>query len=87
MTATPITLTEKQLAESTYSEAIRVTEAYSIVLRKRRYATYLDPAERARLVDEAEVQLQAAERAEFAAWQQLEYLMKMAIKKPWTAGV
>jgi hypothetical protein len=80
-------ITEKLLADSTYQESVRVTEAYRIVLRKRKYATYLDPNERARLVDEAEGQLAAAERAEYAAWQQVEYHLKMAIKQPWASGV
>jgi hypothetical protein len=80
-------MNDRQLAEATYLESTRVTEAYHIVLNKRKYATYLDPAERARLVDEAEFQLAAAERAEYAAWQQLEHALKMAIKKPWTADL
>jgi len=82
-----VAITEKQLADSTYKEACQVTEAYRIVLRKRKYATYLDPNERARLVDEAEGQLAAAERSEYAAWQQVQYHYQMATKQPWTAGV
>jgi hypothetical protein len=78
--------TEKQLADNTYQEACRVTEAYQIVLRKRKYATYLDPNERARLVDEAEGQLAAAERREYAAWQQVEFHLKMALKQPWATA-
>lgn len=80
-------LTDTQLAEATYLEACRVTEAYRIVHRKRKYATYLDPAERERLVEESESQLAAAERREYAAWQQLEYHMKMALKQPWAAAI
>lgn len=78
-------MTEKQLAEATYQEACRVTEAYRIVHQKRKYATYLDPTERARLVEESQYQLEAAERREYAAWVQLEYHMKLALHQPWTA--
>jgi hypothetical protein len=77
-----VALTDKQLADNTYEEACRVTEAYQIVLRKRKYATYLDPNERARLVEEAEAQLAGAERREYAAWQQVQYHLTMAIKRP-----
>lgn len=80
-------LNEKQLAEATYQEACRVTESYRICHNKRKYATYLDPNERARLVDEALAQLEAAERREYAAWQQVEYHMKMALKQPWAAVI
>jgi hypothetical protein len=79
--------TEKQIAQDEYQEACRVTEAYRIVYRKRKYATYLDPAERARLMDESEAQLAAAERREYAAWQQVEYHTNSAIRRPWTAVV
>lgn len=85
MTAQPAApRTDADLARATYDEAVRVTEAFRICLRKRKYATYLDPAEHARLVDEAEGQLAAAERAEYAAWQQVEYHHMMALKKPWS---
>jgi hypothetical protein len=86
MTATPIKLTEKQLAEIAYEEACRVTAAFQTQHRIRKYATYLDPNERERLVNESEVQLLAAERREYAAWTQLEYLLKMAIKQPWASA-
>jgi len=75
--------TEKQLAEEAYMDACRVTESFRVVWRKRKYATYLDPAERARLVDESEGQLAAAERREYAAWQQLEYHTTVAPNQPW----
>jgi hypothetical protein len=85
MTTTPA-ISEKHLADATYLEACRVTEAYRICLRKRKYATYLDPNERARLVDEAEGQLAAAERREYAAWQQVQFHMTMALKQPWATA-
>lgn len=80
-------LTDKQLAEAAYAEAVSVTAAFHIQLHRRKYGTHSDPDEKARRIEEAEAQLQAAERAEYAAWQQLEYLLKMAIKQPWTASV
>jgi hypothetical protein len=86
MTTAPSTsrlTSETTIARSTYDEAVRVTEAYTIQLHQRRHNTHSDPAERQRRIDEAAAQLEAAERAEYAAWQQLEHLRQMAIKSPW----
>jgi hypothetical protein len=76
--------TETTIARSTYDEAVRVTEAYTIQLHQRRHAIHSDPVERQRRIDEATAQLEAAERAEYAAWQNLEHLRQLAIKRPWT---
>jgi hypothetical protein len=87
MTTAPSTsrlTSETTIAQSTYDEAVRVTEAYTIQLHQRRHNTHSDPAERQRRIDEATAQLEAAERAEYAAWQQLEHLRQLAIKRPWT---
>jgi hypothetical protein len=81
--ARPKLLSETDIARNTYDEAVRVTEAYRIQLHARRRAVHSDPAERERRIDEAVAQMEAAERAEYAAWQQLEHLRQMAIRQPW----
>ena len=82
MTHTPALLAaETTIAANTYDEACRVTEAYKIQLTKRRQDTTSDPAEARRRVEECTAQLEAAERAEYAAWLQLEQLHKMALSK------
>lgn len=63
-----------QILTSTYDEAVRVTEAFRIQLFKRRgYADALGTPEAASRVEEAQLQHAAAERAEYAAWQELEH--------------
>lgn len=86
MTHTPALLAaETTIAANTYDEACRVTEAYKIQLRKRmewrRHSPDSDPAEARRRIGECTAQLEAAERAEYAAWLQLEQLHKMAPSK------
>lgn len=93
MTTIPSTsrhATETTIARNTYEEAVRVTEAYTIQLHHRRGAVHSDPAERQRRIEEATAQLEAAERAEYAAWQQLEHLRQLALYGlvfiPWPTG-
>ena len=81
-------MTEKDIAQASYDEADRVTEAYRIQYRKRRHSTsYPDEVTKAKAVEEALAQMEAAERAEFAAWERLNHLRQMVIKRPWTAVV
>jgi hypothetical protein len=80
MTHTPALLAaETTIATNTYDEACRVTEAYLIQLRKRKQTPHSDAAEARRRIEECQAQLEAAERAEYAAWLQLEQLRKMAL--------
>jgi hypothetical protein len=81
--ARPKLTTDTDVARNTYDEAVRVTEAYTIQLHARRRIAHSDPDEKARRIEEAAAQLEAAERAEYAAWQNLEHLRQLAIKKPW----
>ena len=81
--ARPKLLSETDIARNTYEEAVRVTEAYRIQLRQRCRNVHSDPDERVRRIAEAKDQMEAAERAEYAAWQQLEHLRQLAIKRPW----
>lgn len=74
---------QQDLARTTYDEATRVTEAYRIQLQRRKVTVHSDPAEKARRIEEAERQLEAAERAEYAAWDRMNHLRKMAVRKPW----
>lgn len=76
---------ERELARTTYDEAAQVTDAYRMQLRKRKEAVHSDPAEKARRIEEAERQLEAAERAEYAAWDRMNHLLKMSITKPWVS--
>jgi len=76
-TTSSLLANEIRIAEATWDEATRVTEAYQIQLMKRKRMEHSDPAEKAHRIEEALAQLEAAERREYAAWQQLEYLRKM----------
>lgn len=76
--------TEKELAQATYDEAVRVTEAFRIQYRKRKNSIYPDDATKAKAVEESLAQMEAAERAEYAAWERLNHLRQMAIKRPWS---
>lgn len=79
---------EITIARNSYDEAERVTEAYNIQLHKRREYSRTIPdwdqdrrATAQRDIEEAEHQLAAAERAEFSAWSQLNYLRKVRDKE------
>jgi hypothetical protein len=74
---------ELAIARNTYDEAVRVTEAFHIQLIKRRQHLNAVPSwdqdkrsEYQIHVMDAEYQLAAAERREFAAWADLEHLRK-----------
>ena len=74
---------QQDIARNTYDEACRVTEAYRIQLQRRRVAVHSDPTERVRRIEEAERQLEAAERAEYAAWDRMNHLRTLAVRHPW----
>jgi len=65
-----------RIAENSYDEACRVTEAYQLQLSKRRQNKVTNEAEQAKRIDEATRYLEAAERAEYAAWSRLDHLRK-----------
>lgn len=77
-------MTEKELAQNTYEEAVRVTEAFRIQYRKRKHHDYGDDAVKAKALEECMAQLEAAERREYQAWEILNHLRQMAIKRPWS---
>ena len=77
---------ERELARIAYDEAVQVTDAYRIQVRVRKNAVLSDPAEKARRVEEAQGQLEAAERREYAAWDRMNHLHQLAIKKPWVTA-
>ena len=77
---------ERELARIAYDEAVRVTDAYRIQLQRRKVAEHSDPAEKARRIEEAQGQLEAAERREYAAWERMNHLHTLAIKKPWVTA-
>jgi hypothetical protein len=79
--------TEKELAQATYDEAVRVTEAFRIQYRKRKHGIYPDDATKAKAVEESLAQMEAAERAEYVAWERLNHLRQLAIKRPWSVVV
>ena len=77
-------MNEKELAQESYTHAVRVTEAFRIQHQKRKHSTsYPDDATKAKAVEESLAQMEAAERAEYAAWERLNHLRQMAIKRPW----
>ena len=76
---------ERELARISYDEATQVTDAYRTQLRRRKEAVHSDPVERQRRIEEAERQLESAERAEYAAWDRMNHLLKMSVSKPWVA--
>jgi hypothetical protein len=74
-------VSELQIARNTYDESVRVTEAFGIQLGIRKRAMLAVPgwdtnkrAELALRVEECQGQLEAAERREYACWQQVEHL-------------
>lgn len=74
-------VSELQIANNTYSEAVRVTEAFRIQHGIRRRALLAVPgwdklkqAELQLRVEESMGQMEAAERREYACWQQVEHL-------------
>lgn len=77
---------ERELARIAYDEAVQVTDAYRTQLRIRKYADMADQAEKARRIEEALGYLEAAERREYAAWERMNHLHQMAIKKPWVTA-
>lgn len=80
-----MSMTEKELAQASYDEAVRVTEAFRIQYRKRKHNTiYPDDATKAKAIEESLAQMEAAERREYAAWEILNHLRQMAVKRPWT---
>jgi hypothetical protein len=79
-----MSMTEKQLAQETYDEAVRVTEAFRIQYRKRKHADYPDDATKAKSLEESLAQMEAAERREYAAWEYLNHLRAIAVKRPWS---
>lgn len=70
-------LSPYRIAANGYEEALRVTEAFRIQLNVRKRALLNAPeqkkAEAAQRVDEGMGQLEAAERAEYAAWCRMEH--------------
>ena len=73
----------RDIARASYNEAVQVTDAYRVQLQRRKVATHSDPAGKARRIEEAQAQLEAAERREYQAWDRMNHLHQMAIKKPW----
>jgi hypothetical protein len=74
-------VTELQLANNTYDESVRVTEAFRIQHGIRKRAMLAVPGwdvnKRQELqlrVEESLGQLEAAERREYACWQQVQHL-------------
>jgi hypothetical protein len=74
---------ERELARIAYDEAVRVSDAYRIQLQRRKVAVHSDPAEKARRIEDAARQLESAERAEYNAWERMNHLQQMVVKKPW----
>ena len=77
---------ERELARIAYDEAVQVTDAYRTQLRIRKYADMADQAEKQRRIEESLAQLEAAERREYAAWDRMNHLHQLAIKKPWVTA-
>lgn len=78
MTISPArALSPAQITRNRYDEAMRVTEAYRIQLKVRKRALSDAPEnkkpEACKRVEEAIDQLEAAERAEYSAWLQMEH--------------
>lgn len=74
-------VSELQIARNTYDESVRVTEAFRIQHGIRKRAMLAVPGwdnnkrqELALRVEESQYQLEAAERREYACWQQVEHL-------------
>jgi hypothetical protein len=72
-----VPLTDREIAQRRYSEAVDVVEAYKVQLavRRRHARDYGTPEYRDR-VAEAEAYLEAAEAHQLAAWQELDYRNK-----------
>lgn len=76
------TVTELQLANNTYDEAVRVVEAFKIQLSARKRAHHAKASHETWLrIEECLGQLEAAERREYACWQNVDHLRKV-----WLAG-
>jgi len=72
---------QRDIARASYDEAVQVTDAYRVQLQRRKAATHSDQAEKARRIEEAQAQLEAAERREYQAWDRLNHIHRMVISQ------